>query len=83
MRSSALTNSWVRCKSRSVPAFECLGDPVRRRILGPRIHDERAASEVTAVAHEEFGISQSRVSRSPCGLRDDGLATVRDLSADA
>jgi hypothetical protein len=63
MRSSGLTEDGVRCKSRSVPEFDCLGDPVRRRILGPRIDDEQAAGEVRAVAQEEFGISQPQVSR--------------------
>jgi hypothetical protein len=63
MRSSALTNRGVRCKSRSVPAFDCLGDPVRRRILGPCIHGDGAAGEVGAVAQEEFEISRSRVPR--------------------
>ncbi|MCU1608144.1 MAG: putative transcriptional regulator, ArsR family [Pseudonocardiales bacterium] len=63
MRSSALTNRGVRCKSRSVPAFDCLGDPVRRRILGPCIQGDGAAGEVGAVAQEEFEISRSRVPR--------------------
>jgi hypothetical protein len=76
-----LTDGGVRCKSRFVPAFDCLGDPVRRRILGPPIDGDRASGEVGAVAQEEFGISQSRVPRSTCGLH--GLAIVRDLSADA
>ena len=57
----------MQCKSRFVPAFDCLGDPVRRRILGPRIDGERAASEVGAVAQEELGLSQSRGSRSTAG----------------
>jgi hypothetical protein len=67
MRSSALTDNGVQCKSWFVPAFDCLGDPVRRRVLGPRIDDEWAADEVGAVAQEEFGIFQSRVSRSTRG----------------
>jgi len=52
-----------------VPEFDCLGDPVRRRILGPRIDDEQAAGEVRAVAQEEFGISQPQVSRNTRGRR--------------
>lgn len=67
MRILVLTNKGVRCKSGSVPAFDCLGDPLRRRILGPHIGGERAVGEVGAVAQEEFGISRSRVSRSTCG----------------
>jgi hypothetical protein len=61
MRSSGLTGNGVRCKSRFVPAFDCLGDPVRHRILGPRI-----VGEVGVVVKDEFGISQSRV---PHGTR--------------
>jgi len=81
MRSSGLTKDGVRCKSRSVPEFDCLGDPVRRRILGPRIDGDRVSGEVGAVTQEEFGISQSRVARGTRGLH--GVAVVRDLSADA
>jgi hypothetical protein len=71
MRSSGLTGNGVRCKSRFVPAFDCLGDPVRHRILGPRI-----VGEVGVVVKDEFGISQSRV---PHGTRGccEALATVR------
>lgn len=64
MRCSALTYPWVPCKSRFVPVFDCLGDPVRRRVLGPYIDGERTANEVGAVAQEKFRISQSQVSDS-------------------
>jgi hypothetical protein len=50
-----------------VPAFDCLGDPVRRRILGPVIDGERVAGEIGGVAQDEFGLSQSRVPRSTGG----------------
>ncbi len=50
-----------------MPTFDCLGDPVRRRILGARIDGERAAGEVGGVWQGEFGISQSPASRSARG----------------
>ena len=50
-----------------MPAFDCLGDPVRRRILGPRNAGARAVGEVDAGAQDECGISQSGWSRSSCG----------------
>lgn len=53
------------CDSGSVRAFDCLGDPVRRRILGMRRDTAQAASEVGIVVHDEYRISPSGVSRSP------------------
>ncbi|MGH3547249.1 MAG: hypothetical protein ACRDQU_03810 [Pseudonocardiaceae bacterium] len=50
-----------------MPTFDCLGDPVRRRILGARIDGERAAGEVGGVWQGEFGISRSPASRSARG----------------
>lgn len=47
--------------------FDCLGDPVRRRILGARIDGERVAGGVGGVTQGEFGNSQSRVSRGARG----------------
>lgn len=58
-------------------AFDVLGDPVRRRILGLLVDGERAAGEVGAVVQKEFGISQSGVSQHLRVLRDNGFATVR------
>ncbi len=66
-----------------MPAFDCLGDPVRHRILGPCAGGDRAVGDVGAMAQEACGISRSQVERSTRGLHDHGLATVRDLSADA
>lgn len=58
-------------------AFDVLGDPVRRRILELLAEGERAAGEISAVVHEEFGISQPGVSQHLKVLRDNGFATVR------
>lgn len=58
-------------------AFDVLGDPVRRRILELLADGERAAGEVGAVVHEEFGISQPAVSLHLRVLRESGFATVR------
>jgi DNA-binding transcriptional ArsR family regulator len=60
-----------------VHAFDVLGDPVRRRILELLTDGERTAGEVTAVAQEEFGISQPAVSQHLRVLRENGFATVR------
>jgi hypothetical protein len=64
MRGSTLTYQGLPCKSRFVPVFDCLGDPVRRRVLGPCIDGERAANEIGAVTQEKFRIAQSQVSDS-------------------
>jgi DNA-binding transcriptional ArsR family regulator len=58
-------------------AFEILGDPVRRRIVELLGDDERAAGEIGAEIHEEFGISQPAVSQHLRVLRENGFATVR------
>ena len=50
-----------------MPMLDCLGDPVRRRILGALIDRERAAGEVGGVAQGELGSSQSGVSRGTRG----------------
>lgn len=43
-------------------SFDCLGDPVRRRILGLRIDDEWAADEAGTVVQSEMKISSPEVS---------------------
>jgi len=58
-------------------AFDVLGDPVRRRILELLADGELAAGAVTAVVHEEFGISQPAVSQHLRVLRENGFARVR------
>jgi DNA-binding transcriptional ArsR family regulator len=64
-----------------VHAFDVLGDPVRRRILGLLADGERPAGEVGAVVQAEFGISQPAVSLHLRVLRDSGFATVRPVGA--
>lgn len=66
MRTLMLTDIKLWSQSEVVPAFDCLGDPVRRRILGPRINGERAG-EVGAVTGDEYAIFQSGVSGGTCG----------------
>lgn len=49
-----------------MPAFDCLGDPVRRRILGLRRDDGQAVDEVAAVVElTELRISQPGVPANP------------------
>jgi DNA-binding transcriptional ArsR family regulator len=60
-----------------VHAFDVLGDPVRRRILELLASGERPAGDVSAVIHQEFGITQPAVSQHLKVLRDNGFATVR------
>ncbi len=48
-------------------AFDCLGDPARRRILGRLVDGDRAGGEAVAVAPDECGHSRSGVSRTTCG----------------
>jgi DNA-binding transcriptional ArsR family regulator len=57
-------------------AFAVLGDPVRRRILELLAYGERSSGDVTAVIHDEFGISQPAVSQHLRVLRESGFATV-------
>ena len=61
----------------SVHAFDVLGDPVRRRILELLADGEHSSGSITAVVHDEFGISQPAVSQHLKVLRDNGFATVR------
>lgn len=42
-------------------AFDCLGDPIRRRILGLRIDDKPAVDELGAVVQDEARISPRSV----------------------
>jgi DNA-binding transcriptional ArsR family regulator len=58
-------------------AFDVLGDPVRRRILGLLAEREHASGEVVAVIAAEFGISQAGVSQHLKVLREAGFAQVR------
>jgi DNA-binding transcriptional ArsR family regulator len=60
-----------------VPAFDVLGDPVRRRLLELLADGERTAGELTAVVRAEFGISQPAVSQHLRSLREAGVVTVR------
>ena len=59
------------------PAFDALGDPVRRRILELLGDGERPAGVVADVLHELFGISQPATSQHLRVLRGAGLVTVR------
>ena len=61
----------------AVEAFDVLGDPVRRRVLELLADGELAAGAVTAIIHDEFGISQPAVSQHLRVLRDSGFASVR------
>ena len=58
-------------------AFDVLGDPVRRRILGLLADGEQPAGAVSEVIQEEFGISQPAVSQHLRVLRESGFATMR------
>jgi DNA-binding transcriptional ArsR family regulator len=58
-------------------AFDVLGDPVRRRILELLAGGEQPSGAISAVIHEEFGITQPAVSMHLRVLRDNGFATVR------
>jgi DNA-binding transcriptional ArsR family regulator len=60
-----------------VEAFDVLGDPVRRRILELLASGERAAGDVAAAIHVEFGLTQPAVSRHLRVLRESGFARVR------
>lgn len=61
----------------AVPAFDVLGDPVRRRILELLAGDELSSGAICEVIRGEFGISQPAVSAQLRVLRESGLATVR------
>jgi DNA-binding transcriptional ArsR family regulator len=58
-------------------AFDVLGDPVRRRILGLLATGELSSGDVVEVISREFGIGQPAVSMQLKVLRDSGFATVR------
>ena len=60
-----------------MPAFDVLGDPVRRRILELLAGGEMTSGAICAAIQQEFGISQPAVSQHLKVLRDGGLATVR------
>jgi DNA-binding transcriptional ArsR family regulator len=60
-----------------VPAFDVLGDPVRRRILELLATGEQSSGDVVAVISEEFGIGQPAVSMQLKVLRESGFAFVR------
>ncbi|MBD7917866.1 winged helix-turn-helix transcriptional regulator [Cellulomonas sp. Sa3CUA2] len=54
-----------------------LAEPVRRRLLEHLGDDERAAGELVAAAHDEFGISQPATSQHLRVLREAGVVAVR------
>ena len=60
-----------------MPAFDVLGDPVRRRILELLADGEHASGDIVAVIQREFGISQPAVSQHLKVLRESGFAHVR------
>jgi DNA-binding transcriptional ArsR family regulator len=74
---SALTYISPHLYSRSMHAFDILGDPVRRRIVELLSTGERSAGEISAIVERQFGISQPAVSLQLRILRDSGFATVR------
>ena len=59
------------------PAFDVLGDPVRRRILELLADSELSSGAICNVIRGEFGISQPAVSSQLRVLREAGFATVR------
>lgn len=61
----------------TVPAFDVLGDPVRRRILELLAGGELTSGAICQVIHDQFGISQPAVSAQLRVLRESGFATVR------
>lgn len=60
-----------------MPAFDILGDPVRRRILELLVEGEQSAGALSTVIQREFGISQPGVSQHLRVLRENGFTTVR------
>ena len=61
----------------TVPAFDVLGDPVRRRILELLAGGELTSGAICDVIRGEFGISQPAVSAQLRVLRESGFAAVR------
>jgi DNA-binding transcriptional ArsR family regulator len=60
-----------------VPAFELLGDPVRRTILELLADGELPAGAIGAPIQAKYGISQPAVSQHLRALREGGFVTVR------
>jgi DNA-binding transcriptional ArsR family regulator len=60
-----------------VPAFDVLGDPVRRRILELLAGGELTSGAICDVIRREFGISQPAVSAQLRVLRESGFTAVR------
>lgn len=58
-------------------AFDVLGDPIRRSILGRLGEGDETAGEITAAIQEEFGVTQPAVSHHLRVLRESGFAEVR------
>ena len=61
----------------AAPAFDVLGDPVRRRILELLAGGELSSGAICDVIRAEFGITQPAVSAQLRVLRESGFATVR------
>lgn len=57
--------------------FGALADPARRRLLEVLAEGERPAGDLTAVAAEEFNLSQPATSRHLRVLREAGLVRSR------
>ncbi len=49
-----------------MPSFDCLGDPIRRRILGLRANGGRATGEFSLLVLDEFEVSRLGEPRSVC-----------------
>jgi hypothetical protein len=68
-----------------VSAFDCLGDPARRRILGPLVGSHRATDEAGAAVPDKHESGVSRSTRGCCAtmhLRSSGPAAPKvDLSS--
>lgn len=57
--------------------FAALADPARRRLLEVLVQGESPAGHLTAVAADEFGLSQPATSRHLRILRESGLVRSR------
>ena len=60
-----------------VPAFDVLGDPVRRTILELLADGELAAGAIGEPIQAQYGISQPAVSQHLRVLRENGFVSVR------
>lgn len=59
-------------------AFDVLGEPIRRRVVGLLLTDgELSAGEITARVQQEVAVSQPGVSQHLRVLRENGYVTVR------